>query len=83
MCACHMLLGVVPQPLSYVVGERVYGGAARVAGESAGGLFSGQSGPKPPLALSLATVGMKKGGKVRGTRVCARLQRHAAWALQP
>ena len=33
------------------------------ANDSGGGLFSGQSGPKPPQALSYAVIGMKVGGK--------------------
>ena len=32
--------------------------------DSANGLFSGQSGVKPPPALSTAVIGMKVGGKV-------------------
>lgn len=31
--------------------------------ESAGGLFAGGGGPKPPLGLSKAVVGMRTGGK--------------------
>ena len=36
--------------------------------ESANPLFTGSSGPKPPQALSLSVLGMKKGGKVRSGR---------------
>jgi peptidylprolyl isomerase len=42
----------------------VTGYTAKVAGESAGGLFAGTSGPKPPPALSTAVIGMRPGGKV-------------------
>jgi hypothetical protein len=50
------------QPLSFTAGKKV-GFMEKTAGESAGGLFSGQSGPKPPPALSVAVLGMKPGGK--------------------
>ena len=45
------------------------GGVKQPAGEGAGGLFSGASGPKPPAALSQAVLGMKPGGKVSETAV--------------
>lgn len=50
------------QPLTFTAGK-VVSIAEKTAGESAGGLFSGQSGPKPPPALSKAVIGMKPGGK--------------------
>lgn len=50
------------EPLSFTAGKKV-GFMEKTAGESAGGLFSGQSGPKPPPALSVAVLGMKPGGK--------------------
>jgi hypothetical protein len=53
------------EPLEFVAGGTVSGGVARVADSSAGGLFSGQGGPRPPPALSTAVIGMKVGGKVR------------------
>lgn len=48
--------------MTFTAGKRVSSGE-KTAGESAGGLFSGQSGPKPPPALSKAVIGMKPGGK--------------------
>lgn len=36
---------------------------AKKINDSAGGLFAGTGGPKPPPALALAVVGMKAGGK--------------------
>lgn len=54
------------QPYEFVVGEPVLGVTLKKAeAEGGNGLFSGTSGPKPPQALSNATIGMKKGGKVR------------------
>jgi len=50
------------EPLTFTAGKKVSVGD-KTAGETAGGLFSGQSGPKPPPALSTAVLGMKKGGK--------------------
>jgi len=50
------------QPLSFTAGKEL-SLAQKAAGETAGGLFSGQSGPKPPPALSKAVIGMKPGGK--------------------
>ena len=52
------------QPLEFKAGQEVIGGDKQPLGESAGGLFSGASGPKPPPALSQAVMGMKPGGKV-------------------
>lgn len=57
----------IAEPFTFTAGKRV-GTSEREAGESAGGLFSGQSGPKPPPALSTAVLGMKAGGK-RSVRV--------------
>ena len=52
------------QPLEFQAGDNVATlGVARRVGESAGGLFSGQSGPRPPPALSTSVVGMRVGGK--------------------
>ena len=50
------------QPLTFTAGKEV-SLTEKAAGETAGGLFSGQSGPKPPPALSKAVIGMKPGGK--------------------
>lgn len=52
----------IAEPFTFTAGKRV-GLAQKEAGESAGGLFSGQGGPKPPPALSTAVLGMKQGGK--------------------
>lgn len=54
-----------PQPLEFTAGQQVnlY---AKKASDSAGGLFAGGSGPKPPPAISTAVIGMKPGGRVRG-----------------
>lgn len=51
------------QPLEFTAGERVnlY---AKKADSTAGGLFAGGSGPKPPPAISTAVIGMKPGGRV-------------------
>lgn len=57
MCAVLQM-----QPLTFTAGKEV-SLAEKTAGEAAGGLFSGQSGPKPPPALSKAVLGMKPGGK--------------------
>ncbi|GBF96750.1 peptidyl-prolyl cis-trans isomerase chloroplastic [Raphidocelis subcapitata] len=53
----------VAEPVDFVAGEYVTGQVLKQAGDSAGGLFSGSSGPKPPQALSKAVIGMKPGGK--------------------
>lgn len=52
------------QPLEFKAGQEVVAGGKEPSGDSAGGLFSGASGPKPPPALSQAVMGMKPGGKV-------------------
>lgn len=58
----------VAEPFQFVAGESVSKKLSQQAiGDSAGGLFSGVSGPKPPPALSFSVVGMKVGGKVRRT----------------
>jgi peptidylprolyl isomerase len=51
------------QPLEFVAGEPV-NVSARKINDSAGGLFAGGSGPKPPPAISTAVIGMKPGGRV-------------------
>ncbi|KAG2433460.1 hypothetical protein HXX76_008517 [Chlamydomonas incerta] len=54
----------IAEPYEYVVGQAVYAASlAAYDADSANPLFSGSSGPKPPQALSLSVVGMKKGGK--------------------
>ena len=56
---------LVLQPVEFTAGLDVGSGDVKQpAGEGAGGLFSGASGPKPPPALSQAVLGMKPGGKV-------------------
>ena len=57
----------IAEPFVFVAGAAVdaTSRAARPVGDSAGGLFSGASGPQPPLALSKAVLGMRVGGKVR------------------
>lgn len=52
------------QPFEFVAGQSV-SVSFKKAGDSAGGLFAGSGGPKPPPALSTAVIGMKPGGKVR------------------
>lgn len=53
------------QPFEFVVGQPVSGSQAKKSDAgSAGGLFVGGGGPKPPPALSTAVIGMKPGGKV-------------------
>ena len=53
------------QPVEFIAGQSAgSGGVKQPAGEGAGGLFSGASGPKPPPALAQAVLGMKPGGKV-------------------
>ena len=51
------------QPFEFIVGEAVTGDAARIAMDSAGGLFAGGGGPNPPSGLSRAELGMRVGGK--------------------
>lgn len=61
---------VVAEPFQFTAGGGVSTNAIRIAGDSAGGLFAGVSGPKPPPALSHAVEGMKVGGKVRTNLGC-------------
>ena len=51
------------QPFEFTAAEKVQEQKAKVT-DSAGGLFSGAGGPKPPPAISSAVLGMKPGGKV-------------------
>ena len=52
------------QPIEFVAGGQVAGAAVKKITDTAGGLFTGTGGPKPPPALSSAVLGMKTGGKV-------------------
>lgn len=52
----------LPQPFEFIVGQPVSGAGSRQFLESAGGLYSGGGGPKPPVGLSNAVVGMRVGG---------------------
>lgn len=52
------------QPLEFVAGNQV-NVFIKKANDTAGGLFAGGSGPKPPPAISTAVIGMKPGGRVR------------------
>jgi hypothetical protein len=61
----------VSEPFEFVAGQRVSAASIRLNGDSAGGLFSGASGPKPPPALSTAVIGMKVGGKVSESLITA------------
>lgn len=54
------------QPFGFIAGKPVGQRKAKKAdGGGGNAAFSGQSGPKPPPALSTAVLGMKKGGRVR------------------
>lgn len=53
----------VAEPFEFAVGEPVSEIGVKKINDSANGLFSGQSGVKPPPALSTAVIGMKTGGK--------------------
>ncbi len=57
----------IAEPFVFVAGAPVDATSRAKApvGDSAGGLFSGASGPEPPPALSTAVIGMRSGGKVR------------------
>ena len=59
-----MLHIYAPQPYEFIAGEPVSNKARRI-NDSAGGLFAGVGGPKPPAALSTAVIGMRPGGWVR------------------
>ncbi len=62
------------QPFEFTAAEQVRGQAAAQVSDSAGGLFAGASGPKPPPALSTAVLGMKVGGKVGPLLVSRQVQ---------
>jgi hypothetical protein len=66
------LLLLFLQPFEFTAGEPVTV-TFKKAGDSAGGLFAGGSGPKPPPALSTAVIGMKQGGRVRHSFACRSL----------
>jgi peptidylprolyl isomerase len=53
----------VAEPFEFAVGEPVSAIGVKKINDAANGLFSGQSGVKPPPALSTAVIGMKTGGK--------------------
>ncbi len=53
---------VLAEPFSFSAASKLDAPRA-ITTEAGGGLFTGQSGPKPPQALSYAVVGMKVGGK--------------------
>ena len=52
------------QPIEFVAGGQVAGAPVKKITDTAGGLFAGSGGPKPPPALSSAVLGMRTGGKV-------------------
>lgn len=55
---------VIPEPFGFIAGKPVGQRKAKKAdGGGGNAAFSGQSGPKPPPALSTAVLGMKKGGR--------------------
>ena len=53
----------IAEPFQFYAGQPVSEKKAKPVGDSAGGLFSGQSGPRPPAAMSPAVLGMRVGGK--------------------
>ena len=53
---------VIAEPFSFVAASQL-DAPKTVTTDAGGGLFSGQSGPKAPQAVSYAVVGMKPGGK--------------------
>ncbi|CAL5219327.1 g1138 [Coccomyxa viridis] len=53
----------ISEPIEFVAGGQVAGAAVKKITDTAGGLFAGTGGPKPPPALSSAVLGMKTGGK--------------------
>lgn len=53
----------IAEPYEFVVGGKVDGSQVKKINDSAGGLFSGQGGPKPPPCLSRAVIGMRRGGR--------------------
>lgn len=56
------LLVCPAQPFTFSAGQPVSGPNTKMV-ESAGGLFAGGGGIKPPAALSESVVGMRAGGK--------------------
>eukprot|EP00775_Hariotina_reticulata_P008511 gene8511-8693_t len=52
----------IAEPFGFTAGESV-AVTYKSAGDTAGGLFAGGSGPKPPPALSTAVIGMRPGGR--------------------
>lgn len=64
----------ISEPFEFLAGEPVKAASMKIADSSAGGLFSGATGPKPPPALSTAVIGMKLGGKVSGNVVMCSLR---------
>ena len=60
----------IAEPFEFIAGEQVTAQAVKKISDSAGGLFSGSSGPRPPPALSTAVLGMKRGGKARTRMHC-------------
>ena len=52
------------QPIEFIAGGEVAGAPVKKITDTAGGLFAGGGGPKPPPALSSAVLGMRTGGKV-------------------
>ena len=54
----------IAEPFEFIAGLPVSAQPVKKMNDSAGGLFAGTSGPKPPPALSTAVLGMKRGGKV-------------------
>jgi len=53
---------VIAEPFSFVAASQL-DAPKTVTTDAGGGLFTGQSGPKAPQAVSYAVVGMKPGGK--------------------
>lgn len=53
---------VIAEPFTFVAGSQL-DAPKTITTDAGGGLFSGQSGPKAPQAVSYAVVGMKVGGK--------------------
>ena len=54
----------IAEPFEFIAGLPVSAQPVKKMNDSAGGLFAGTSGPKPPPALSTAVLGMRRGGKV-------------------
>uniref|UniRef100_A0A7R9YVU0 peptidylprolyl isomerase n=1 Tax=Chlamydomonas euryale TaxID=1486919 RepID=A0A7R9YVU0_9CHLO len=53
----------ISEPFEFIVGSPVAEVSKKQMSDSAGGLFSGQGGPRPPPALSTAVLGMRRGGR--------------------